>query len=102
MLNTSAVSLMPTQQLSSTVSLIYLMLAALSKKDGRLAWGKFSMSLRPSFTACFVQLKLMCFDKLDSPKHFCNIYNDSVAVISLETQNLKRKTNEQQVILILW
>ena len=29
-------------------------------------------------------------DRVDSPKYFCNIFNDSVAVIPLETQNFKQ------------
>ena len=29
-------------------------------------------------------------DRVDSPKHFCNIFNDSVAVIPLKTQNFKQ------------
>ena len=29
-------------------------------------------------------------DRVHSPKHFCNISNDSVAVIPLETQNFKQ------------
>ena len=41
-------------------------------------------------TEYFIPLKSFVLDRVDSPKHFCNIFNDSVAVIPLETQNFKQ------------
>ena len=60
-----------------TIFFTFSMLSLLTKVDGPLAWGKFSTTLRSSLN-------------VDSTKHFCNILNDSLAVIPLETQNFKQ------------
>ena len=43
-----------------------------------------------TLTECFMPLKYLRSRQSRLPKHFCNIFNDSVAVISLEKQNLKQ------------
>ena len=57
--------------------------------DGRLAWGKFYTTSGPSPNALY-HLEICVLDRVDSPKYFYNIFNDSVAVIPLETQNFKQ------------
>ena len=91
MLRVSATSLMPTRRFSSTIFFTFSMLSSLTEMDGRLARGKFSTTSRPS-----LKLNALChtntcvLDRVDSPKHLCNIFNDSVAVIPLERQNFKQ------------
>ena len=41
-------------------------------------------------TECFMPLKSFVLDRVDSPKHFCNIFNESVDGIPLETKNFKQ------------
>ena len=43
-----------------------------------------------TLTECFMPLKYLRLDRIDSPKHFCNIFSDSVAVILLKIQNFKQ------------
>ena len=82
-------SLMLTRRFSSTIFFTFSMLSSLTKVDGRLAWGKFSTTSRPSLNAlCYSNTCVP--DRVDSPKHFCNFCNDSVAVIPLETHNFKQ------------
>ena len=88
MLRASATSLMSTRRFSSTI-FFTSMLSSLTEVDGRLAWGKFSKTLRPSLNA-LCQSNTRVLDRVGSQKHFYNIFNDSVAVISLETQNFKQ------------
>ena len=35
-------------------------------------------------------INFMDMNRVDSPKHFCNFFNDSVVVIKLETLNFKQ------------
>ena len=81
--------IMPTRRFSSTIFLTFSMLSSLTEVNGRLAWGKFSKTSRPSLNA-LCHSNTCVLDKVDSPKHFCNTFNDSVAVIPLETQNFKQ------------
>ena len=89
MLRASATSLMPTRRFSSTIFFTFSMLSSLTEVDGRLAWGKFSTTSRPSLNV-LCHSNTYVLDRVDSPKHFCNIFNDSVAVIPLATQNFKQ------------
>ena len=82
-------SLMPTRWFSSTIFFTFSMLSSLTEVDGRLAWGKFSTTSRPSLNALCHSNTCVLY-KVDSRKHFCNIFNDSVAVIPLETHNFKQ------------
>ena len=89
MLTASATSLMPTRRFSGTIFFTFSMSSTLIEVDGQLAWGKFSTTSRPSLNA-LCHSNTWVLDRVDSPKHFCNIFNDSVAVIPLETQNFKQ------------
>ena len=89
MLRASDTSLMPTRRFSSTIIFTFSMLSSLTDVDGRLAWGKFSTTSRPSLNA-LCHSNTCVLDRVDSPKHFCNIFNDSVAVIPSKTQNFKQ------------
>ena len=89
MLRASATSLMPTRWFSSTIFFTFSTLSSLIEVDGRHTWGKFSTTSRPSLNGLCHSYTCV-FDRVDSPKHFRNIFNDSVAVISLETQNFKQ------------
>ena len=88
MLKASATSLIPTQRFSSTIFFTFFVLSSLTEVDGRLAWGKFSTTPRPSLNA-LCHSNTCVLDRVDSPKHFCNIYKNFVVVILLETQNFK-------------
>ena len=84
LLRASATSLMPTRRFPNTIFFTFFMLLSLTEVDRRLAWGKFSTTSRPSLNA-LCHSNTYVVDRVDSPKHFCNIFNDSVAVIPLET-----------------
>ena len=86
MLRASATSLMLTRRFLTTIFFTFSMLSLLTVVDGRLAWGKFSTT---SLNA-LCHLNTCVLDRVDSPKYFCNISNDSVAVIPLETHNFKQ------------
>ena len=46
--------------------------------------------LRPHDPQLMLYATQIDLDRANSPKHFCNIFNDSVTVIPLETQNFKQ------------
>ena len=89
MLRACATSLMPTRQFSSTIFSTFSMLSSLTEVDGQLAWGKSSTTSRPALNALCHSITCV-LDRVDSQKHFCNLFYDSVAVIPLETQNFKQ------------
>ena len=67
----------------------FSMLSSLTEVNGWLAWSKFSTTSKPSLNA-LCHSNTCVLDRVDIPKDFCNIFNDSVAVILLETQNFKQ------------
>ena len=77
------------RRFSSTIFFTFSMLSSSTEVDGRLAWGKFSMTSRPSLNA-LCHSNTCVPDRVDSPKHFWKIFNDSVAAVPLETQNFKQ------------
>lgn len=79
---------MPPQLFSSNVFLTFSMLPSLTEVNGRRAYAKFSMTLRTSLNA-LCHSNVCVRDKVDSSKHCCNDFNDSVAVIILTTQHFK-------------
>ena len=83
MLRASATSLMPTRRFSRTIFFTFSMLSSLTEVDGRLTWSKFSTSWPLLNALCHPNTWVL--DRVEYPKHFCNIFNDSVAAISLET-----------------
>ena len=88
MLTASATSLMPTRRFLSTIFFTFSMLSSFTGVDRGVACGKFSTTSRSSLNALCHSNTCVLY-RLDSPKHFCNIFNDSVAVIPLVTQNFK-------------
>ena len=75
--------------ISDTILSTFSMLSSLTEVDGRLAWGKFPTTSRSSLNA-LCHSNSCVLDRVDSTKHFCNNFNYSIAVIPLETQNLKQ------------
>ena len=84
MLRASATSLMPKRRFSTTILFNFSILTSLTGVDGQLAWGKFSTTSQPSLNV-WSHSNTCVLDRVDSPKHFCNIFNDSLPVIPLKT-----------------
>lgn len=83
------ISLSPTQWFSSTISQTFSMLTSLAELDVRLAWGNCSMNLGPLLNALFYS-NTCVRDIVESPKHFCNVYNSFVAVLHWKLKNFSK------------
>ena len=64
---------------SSTIFFTFSMLSSLREVDGRLTWVKFSTTSRP-LPNDLCHSNTCVLDGVYFPKHFCNIFNDFLAV----------------------